>query len=183
VFGTVPPTLRDETVNVALVEPAATSTVGGTVVSLPAVSETDAPPEGAAAVSVAVPVTESPPTTLAALNEIDESAADTTAAGGTTTPTGGAAAVGAVVEPPHCTMAIDASSVPTSEATVDRVWMVIGYFLSRVTRSKISPPTPPAAAPTPAPFLPPASAPMAVPAPALPPMISASFSHDRLFEC
>ena len=34
-----------------------------------------------------------------------------------------------------------------------------------------------------APFFPPATAPITVPAPALPPMISASFSHDRLFEC
>ena len=42
---------------------------------------------------------------------------------------------------------------------------------------------PPAVAPTAAPLRPPATAPMSVPAPALPPMMSASFSHDRFCAC
>jgi hypothetical protein len=43
-----------------------------------------------------------PPTTVGALNEIEESAADTTAGGaGTTTGAIGAGTLGAVVDPPH----------------------------------------------------------------------------------
>src|SRR6266850_1366659 len=59
-------------------------------------------------------------------------------------------------------------------------WQMVGrHFLFRVARSYTSPAMPPETAPTPAPFFPPAIAPMAVPAPAPPPMIRASFSHDR----
>ena len=127
---TVPDTIRVVTVNVALVAPAATSTVAGTVVSLPPVSNTDAPPAGAAAVRVAVAIMTLPPTTLTALNEIDDSTAAATAGGGATTGAGVAMAAGAVGEAPHCTMINDAHSVPTSEATTDRVGPANGYFLS-----------------------------------------------------
>ena len=54
------------TVNVALVAPAATVTLAGTraAVVLLLESATDAPPAGAAPLSVTVPVEELPPTTL-----------------------------------------------------------------------------------------------------------------------
>jgi hypothetical protein len=71
----VPPTSRVETMNVAVAEPAGTVTLGGTVSGSALDSVTTAPLAGAVVVRVAVPVTESPPTTLAALSEIDESAA------------------------------------------------------------------------------------------------------------
>ena len=132
---TVLDTIRVVTVNVALVAPAATSTVAGTVVSLPPVSNTEAPPDGAAAVRVAVAIITLPPTTVAALNEMDDSTAAATAAGGATTGAGVATAAGAVGEAPHCTMINDAQSVPTSEATTDRVGPANGYFLSLVIRS------------------------------------------------
>jgi hypothetical protein len=70
----VPPTLLVSTENVALIDPAATVTLGGTVSGSAAESDTDAPPAGAEPVSVAVPVTGFPPTTVAALNEIAASA-------------------------------------------------------------------------------------------------------------
>ena len=70
----VPATSLVATLNVALVAPAGTMTLAGTVSGSPAVSVTSAPPAGAGAVRRAVPVTEFPPTTLAALNETVERA-------------------------------------------------------------------------------------------------------------
>jgi mannose/fructose-specific phosphotransferase system component IIA len=68
------------TVNVAVVLPAATVTVAGTVAeALLLASETKIPPVGAAAPTVTVPVTEVPPVTLVGLTLIEESA--TVAAG------------------------------------------------------------------------------------------------------
>jgi hypothetical protein len=68
----VPPTARVATVNVARADPAGTVTLAGTMTVSPLVDKaTTAPPDGAGPVSVAVPVTESPPTTLDALTEID----------------------------------------------------------------------------------------------------------------
>ena len=68
----VPPTARVAIVNVALDEPAGTVTLAGTVTVSPLLDNaTTAPPDGAGPVSVAVPVTESPPTMLEALTEID----------------------------------------------------------------------------------------------------------------
>jgi len=119
VFDTVAATVRVDTVNVALVAPAATSTVAGTVASLPPVSKTDAPAEGAAAVSVAVPITKLPPTTVAVLKEIDDSVAAATA-GGTTTTGAAGAAVGELGDPPHRATAIDASSMPASTGRGER---------------------------------------------------------------
>src|SRR5947209_10199647 len=70
----VPPTARVEIVNVALGDPAGTVTLAGTVTGSPPASDTTAPPAGAAAVRVTVPVTDFPPTTLDALTEIEASA-------------------------------------------------------------------------------------------------------------
>src|SRR5258707_13704412 len=62
------------TVNVALVAPAATVTLGGTVAAavLLLESATVAPPAGAARLSVTVPVEEFPPVTLVGFSESDE---------------------------------------------------------------------------------------------------------------
>ena len=58
------------TVNVALVAPAGTVTLAGTVVAVESSeSDTAAPPLGAAALRVTVPVEELPPTTLVGLRE------------------------------------------------------------------------------------------------------------------
>jgi hypothetical protein len=63
-------------VKLALVDPAATVTLAGTEVAVElSESETNAPPLGAAALSVTVPLDELPPTTLLGLTDTDESAA------------------------------------------------------------------------------------------------------------
>jgi hypothetical protein len=64
------------TLNVALVDPVGTVTLGGTVIGSPADNDTTAPPFGAGPVSVAVPVRELPPTTLDALREREPRATD-----------------------------------------------------------------------------------------------------------
>lgn len=62
------------TANVALVAPAATVTLAGTVVALElSESETTAPPPGAGALSDTDPVAEPPPATLVGLTDIVES--------------------------------------------------------------------------------------------------------------
>jgi hypothetical protein len=66
------------TVNVAELDPAGTVTVGGTVTGLSPDSDTTAPPAGAPLLNVTMPLTESPPTTVAVLSEIDTSAAPPT---------------------------------------------------------------------------------------------------------
>jgi hypothetical protein len=70
----VPPTALVAIVNVALAAPAGTVTLAGTVTGSPPDNDTTAPPDGAAPVSVTVPVTEVPPTTLDVLSEIEDSA-------------------------------------------------------------------------------------------------------------
>jgi hypothetical protein len=70
----VPPTSLVATLNVALVAPAGTVTVPGAVIGSLAVTATAAPPRGADAVRFTVPVTAFPPTTVATLNVIVESA-------------------------------------------------------------------------------------------------------------
>ena len=71
------PTATVEAVNVALVAPAATVTLAGTVAAavllLPSV--TTAPPAGAALLNVTVPVEGAPPVTLAGLKLTELSAA------------------------------------------------------------------------------------------------------------
>ena len=74
----VPFTALVVTPNVALLEPAGTVTLAGTVTGSAAASTTTAPPAGAAAVRATVPETEFPPTTLALVNEISETAIRTT---------------------------------------------------------------------------------------------------------
>ena len=66
------------TVNVALVAPAATVTLAGTVAAtvLPLITETDAPPLGAGPLSVTVPVEGDPPVKLMGLSATAESVAE-----------------------------------------------------------------------------------------------------------
>src|SRR5436190_12142391 len=72
VAETAAPTVPVEIVNVALVDPAGTVMLAGTVAGLPLDNDTRAPPAGAAALRIAVPVTALPPTTLDVLSEIEE---------------------------------------------------------------------------------------------------------------
>ena len=65
-----PPTARVATLKVALVAPAGTVTLGGTVTGSLADNDTDAPPDGAGLPNCTVPVTELPPTTDEALSEM-----------------------------------------------------------------------------------------------------------------
>src|SRR2546428_4980740 len=82
-----------ETVKVALVAPAATVTLAGTVAAvLSLASETPNPPTGAAAVNVTFPCAETPPVTLVGLTDSADSDAE---AGG-----GGTGRVAAFVAPP-----------------------------------------------------------------------------------
>lgn len=71
------------TANVALLAPAATVTLPGIVATavLLLVSDTTAPPLGAAADSVAVPVAPVPPTTVDGLTETADKVADVAASG------------------------------------------------------------------------------------------------------
>ena len=66
------------TVNVALVAPAATVTLDGTLAAVVLLLEsvTSAPPDGAAPLSVTVPVEEFPPVTLVGFSESEERATD-----------------------------------------------------------------------------------------------------------
>lgn len=68
VVDTVPPTALVVIVNVADDVPVATVTVAGTVAGSLPDNATTAPPAGAAALRVTVPITELPPTTLAVLS-------------------------------------------------------------------------------------------------------------------
>jgi hypothetical protein len=61
VLDTTPPTVRVKAEKVALVVPANTVTLAGTVSGSPPDNVTTAPPGGAAPVSVAVPKTAAPP--------------------------------------------------------------------------------------------------------------------------
>jgi hypothetical protein len=67
-------TLLVLTVNVALLAPAATVTVAGTVAAavLPLIRETTAPPVGAGPLSVTVPVEGDPPVTLVGFSVSEE---------------------------------------------------------------------------------------------------------------
>src|SRR5258708_3720043 len=67
------------TVNVALVAPAATVTLDGTLAAVVLLLEsvTTAPPEGAAPLNVTVPVEEFPPVTLVGFTETAERVTDT----------------------------------------------------------------------------------------------------------
>ena len=71
-------TVLELTVKVALVAPAATVTLKGTVAAavLSLVRETAAPPLGAGPLRVTVPIEGDPPVTLIGLNAIEESVAD-----------------------------------------------------------------------------------------------------------
>jgi hypothetical protein len=71
------------TVKVALLAPAATVTLAGTVAAAVLLeSETTAPPEGAALVNVTVPVDELPPTTLVGFTDTEDRLATAGAAWG-----------------------------------------------------------------------------------------------------
>jgi len=70
----VPPTARVVTVNVIDVAPAGTVTLAGTDAGSVLDNVTTAPPDGAAAVSVAVPVTELPPMAVGVFSVSDASA-------------------------------------------------------------------------------------------------------------
>src|SRR5260370_36418870 len=67
------------TINVALVAPAATVTLDGTLAAVVLLLEsvTTAPPEGAAPLSVTVPVEELPPVTLVGFTENEDRVTDT----------------------------------------------------------------------------------------------------------
>jgi hypothetical protein len=69
-------TTEDVSVKVAVVAPAETVTLAGTVATgvLLLTSVTITPPVGAGPLNVAVPVEDTPPTRLAGLKKIDESA-------------------------------------------------------------------------------------------------------------
>ena len=72
------------TLNVALVAPAATLTLAGTVAAVELLeSVTSAPPLGAAALRLTVPVEAVPPTTLVGLSKTVESVGAAAAAGST----------------------------------------------------------------------------------------------------
>jgi hypothetical protein len=124
-----------------------------------------APPASAAAVRVTVPCPTPPTMTLGALS-VTPDTVDTAVAG----------AVGAVAAPPHCAAAMAA----TRTAAIGIAFRVISVPCREVEDQPADAADGCADARA---FLPPATAPIAVPAPALPPMISASFSHDRLFAC
>ena len=66
------------TVNVALVAPAATVTLDGSLAAVVLLLEsvTTAPPDGAAPVSITVPVEEFPPVTLVGFSETEERVTD-----------------------------------------------------------------------------------------------------------
>src|SRR3981189_2172475 len=66
------------TVNVAVVAPAATVTLDGTLAAVVLLLEsvTTAPPEGAAPLNVTVPVEQFPPVTLAGFSESEEKVTD-----------------------------------------------------------------------------------------------------------
>lgn len=67
-------TVRVDALNVAVDDPAGTTTLAGTVTGSAADSETSAPPAGAGPVSVTTPVTVLPPIMFGALIEMDDSA-------------------------------------------------------------------------------------------------------------
>jgi hypothetical protein len=67
VAGTTPPTALVDTVNVALVAPDGTVTLGGTVTGSALDNAIATPPAGAALLMTTVPVTDAPPTTVGAL--------------------------------------------------------------------------------------------------------------------
>jgi len=71
-------TLLVLTANVALLAPAATVTLAGTVAAavLPLIRETAAPPLGAGLLRVTVPIEVDPPVTLVGLSAIAESVAE-----------------------------------------------------------------------------------------------------------
>jgi hypothetical protein len=69
-------------VNVALVAPAATVTVSETISGSAPLTATTAPPTGAVAVRPTVPVTDSPPTTVEALNDSVDTATRATVSDG-----------------------------------------------------------------------------------------------------
>jgi hypothetical protein len=73
VVDTDPETTLVVTANVTLFDPAGTVTLRGTDTGSLPDNDTSAPPAGAAALRVAVPFTNSPPTTLDMSSEIDES--------------------------------------------------------------------------------------------------------------
>jgi hypothetical protein len=125
VAGVVPPTVRVLMLNVAAVAPDGTVTLAATVSGSVADSSTSAPLVGAAAVSVAVPVTLPPPITVDALSEMDPSAAAAATVG-----TGDGAGVGAVGDAaPHA--AARRAPVRTKMRNEDRreltiIWSCLG---------------------------------------------------------
>ena len=106
-----------EIVKAALVAPAATVTLAGTVAAALLVeSVTPNPPAGAAAVSVTVPCAETPPVTLVGLTDTAES--DAAAGGGVTV------SVAVFVAPPYAPVIVAGVEAPTALVVMANVALV-----------------------------------------------------------
>ena len=130
------------TVKVALDEPAGTVTLAGTLVAAElSLSDTTAPPLGAAPLKVTVPVDELPPVTLDGLTETVDNDADgggggapsvTVIAPNTNVPFIAAESCGVVVPPGNVVMAKVALVAPPGTVTLNGTLAESGWLLARL---------------------------------------------------